>query len=412
MTLRRLLSIVLLLAFSATLAMAQTSSKAAKKNVKKQLSTARTNIKNGTSLEETEQSMRTLLEDSANIDNEKIWLTLFDAIKKQYEQLNENLYLKQESDTAKFFTHTLHLFDVLESIDSVDARLKENGASIPRHRHKHASYLSPFRKNLYSGGMYYLNKKDYQEAYKYFDSYISCAQQPLFQNYAFNEKDLDKAAFWATYCGYKLAQPDIVEKYAPRALGDKDNEKNTLQYMAEAYSMKGDTALYHQTLLTGLEKYPDNPYFFKNLAIYYSKNDRQDDVMAIAEKVLAADSTNVAALIAISSALLHKEQYPECIKVSEEIIALDPAQPMPYANAGLSYYNQAVILSEKKRKTKAESRQLQELYIHALPNLERYRLLAEDKKDVWGLPLYNIYFNLNMGDEFEEMEKILKENKQ
>src|SRR3712207_3201527 len=80
---------------------------------KKEISQARQNIKKGTNLDKAESSMRALLENHANQKNEKIWLTLFDAVKKQYENLNEKLYLKQQSDTAKLLTHTKHMFDVL-----------------------------------------------------------------------------------------------------------------------------------------------------------------------------------------------------------------------------------------------------------------------------------------------------------
>ena len=63
---------------------------------KKEISLAKDNIKKGTNLEQAESSMANLLKDSANRNNEKIWLTLYEAQKKQYEQGNEKLYLKQD----------------------------------------------------------------------------------------------------------------------------------------------------------------------------------------------------------------------------------------------------------------------------------------------------------------------------
>lgn len=70
---------------------------------KKEISQAKEYIKKGTNLEQAENSMLTLLKDSTNLQNEKIWLTLFEAQRKQYEQGNEKLYLKQDYDTAKLF---------------------------------------------------------------------------------------------------------------------------------------------------------------------------------------------------------------------------------------------------------------------------------------------------------------------
>ena len=49
------------------------------------------------------------------------------------------------------------------------------------------------------------------------------------------------------------------------------------------------------------------------------------------------------------------------------------------------------------------------MYKSALPYLEKYRKIVTDNVSVWGLPLYTIYLNLNMGKQFEEMDRLLKQ---
>ncbi len=407
MTRKGLVLLILLLILPTSGLMVGKEGDASKKTVKKAISTARENIKKGTNLESAEESMRSLLSDTANIGNERIWLTLFDAVKKQYEQLNEKLYLKQESDTAKFFTHTLHMFDVLESLDSVDMVPDERGVVSPRYRKDHAEYLNQRRTNLYGGGGYYVKRQDFQTAYRFFDSYLDCARQPLFTEYTYDCDDLSEAAYWAVYCGYKMERPDIVDKYAGTALCDTTRESYVLQYIAEAAVLKRDTALYGQTLRKGFSKYPDNAYFFSHLTMYYSKGRQYREMVSLADEALSREPQNLTAMMAKASALFQMEEYPECVRISDEVIRLDSTQVIPYVNAGLAYYNQTVPLATKKTLTKTERRNLQELYRSALPYLEKYRKLAPGSKDVWAVPLYNIYLNLNMGDEFEEMEKII-----
>ncbi len=407
MTLRELFLSLLMFILPCSVLPAQNAQKASKKEVKSVLAAARTNIKNGTNLDDAEQSVRKLLADSANTSNGKIWLTLFEAIKKRQEQLNEKLYLKQSSDTAAFLGNTLRLFAVLESMDSIDARPGANGVSQPRYRSKHAAYLAPYRRNIYSGGGYFLKKQDYGEAYKYFDCYLDCRRQPLFSGYDFEDKELSDAAFRAVYCGYKLRQCGLIDKYSELALQDKANEAYVLQYMAEACAMRNDTASYHKTLLAGFDKYPGNPYFFKYLAMFYSKCGQYDSVLDISERLLSWEPDNISALIAKSSALLHEERYEECIAVSDSVIARDASKAMPYLNAGLAYYNRIAALGAKKMKTKAERIETDEMYKKALPYFEQFRRLEPDAISRWGKPLYDIYYNLNMGDEFEEMEKLL-----
>lgn len=72
------------------------------KEVKKAILAARDQIKSGKDLDKAEKSMMSLLNDSDNLDNDKIWSTLFDALQGQYKAGNEALYLKQKYDTAAF----------------------------------------------------------------------------------------------------------------------------------------------------------------------------------------------------------------------------------------------------------------------------------------------------------------------
>ena len=94
---------------------------------KKELSQAKANVKAGNNLTQAEQSMRKLLEDSDNVRETKIWITMFEAIKKQYDQGNEKLYLKQKYDTAALFNIARRLFVDMERFDSIDAMPEKKG---------------------------------------------------------------------------------------------------------------------------------------------------------------------------------------------------------------------------------------------------------------------------------------------
>ena len=47
----------------------------------------------------------------------------------------------------------------------------------------------------------------------------------------------------------------------------------------------------------------------------------------------------------------------------------------------------------------------------ALPYLEKYRKLEPNEVGKWSLPLYTIYLNLNMGKEFDEIDKVMNNNR-
>ena len=87
---------------------------------KKELSQARTYIKSKKNYDKAEQLMTGLLKDSANHSNKRIYQVWLEAVKGQYDQANERMYLKQRQDTAAFFALTLRMFTVAETLDSIE----------------------------------------------------------------------------------------------------------------------------------------------------------------------------------------------------------------------------------------------------------------------------------------------------
>ena len=377
---------------------------------KKEISLAKDNIKKGTNLEQAESSMANLLKDSANRNNEKIWLTLYEAQKKQYEQGNEKLYLKQDYDTAKLFLSVKKMFQTLEGLDSVDAQTDKKGRVKLVYRKKHAAMLDVHRRNLYNGGAYFVNKQNFKEAYNFFDMYLNCSIQPLFTGYKYDEtdKNMPSAAYWAVYCGYKLQDPKATLHYAYWALKDTAHYQYMQQYLAETYKMEKDTMRYVSVLEEGFKKYPRFPFFFPRLIEYYTKNEQYDAALSLCDKALQVNDSSNLFKFTKSSVLLSLKRYKECIDLCDSVIAKDSTILGAYLNAGLSYFNQAVEADKALKQTDKQKKEIIQLYKKALPYLEKYRKMVPDEKSLWGLPLYTIYLNLNMGKEFDEIDKLLK----
>ena len=77
-------------------------------------------------------------------------------------------------------------------------------------------------------------------------------------------------------------------------------------------------------------------------------------------------------------------------------------------NAGMAYFNQAVTIGKGERLNSKMKRQMTEKYRHAMRYMERYRQLRPERQDRWGLPLYTIYLNLNMGTKFDEIDRLIR----
>ena len=377
---------------------------------RKEIAQAKTYIKSGKDIHKADSMMRKLLTDSANTANIKIWTTLFDAVKAQYEQGNEKLYLKQPYDTAALFRHARNMFLVAERIDSLDAMPDKHGTVKLKLREKHAEYLSAYRANLLNGGIFFVKKQRYDEAFRFFDTYIDCTRQPLFTYYGYQQRDtlLSKAAYWAVYSGYKIKNYDMVMKYAEKAKANPETGDYALQYIAEMYKLHQDSANYISTLKEGFARYPTFSFFFPRLIAYYESIHRPDSVQITVDKALAEDSTNQVFRLAKSTVLLNAGQYEECIKICNTLIAEDTSLAEAYCNLGLAYFNMAIALEKTERNTRSTRNKIAEYYTKSRPYMEKYRQLNPEDKEKWVPVLYTIYLNLNMGKEFDEIDRLRK----
>lgn len=376
---------------------------------KKTMTQVKDYIKSGKNLDKAEKLMTDLLNDSSSRGNEKVWLLLFESQRKQYDQGNEKLYLKEKYDTTALFLVGKRMFDTLEGLDSLDRLPDARGKVKLKYRDRSAELLNIYRPNLFNGGVFFMKKHDFSRAYDFFDTYINSAVKPMFARYQYAERDkrLPEAAYWASYCGYKLEKPQLTLRHTYQALKDSVHLPYMLQYLSETYKVEKDTARYVQTLKDGFSKYPKFPFFFPRLIDYYSHIGAYDEAMKSCDEALQTDSVNTLFRYAKSSLLLTMGRYKQSFAISKALIAENDTLADAYLNAGLALFDQAVELDKKTQSGSKKYNQILELYRKAMPYLEKYRAMAPDQKDKWALPLYTIYLNLNMGKQFDEIDKLI-----
>ena len=226
---------------------------------RKELSQARTFIKNK-KFDDAEKLVAPLLKDSANRQNKRVWEALYDIVHGKYAQANDRLYLKQKQDTAAFFALARRMVSVAETLDSLT---KDD-------RKSHSAEQNVHRVNLFNGGIYFVRKSKWQEAYDFMEAYIDCARQPLFEAYHYDSLDqrMPQAAYWATYSGYMLHDPVLTLRHRQLALRDSSKADFTLQFIAEARPWLKDQELYLYTLQEGFRRNPLFPYFFPQIFFY------------------------------------------------------------------------------------------------------------------------------------------------
>ena len=375
---------------------------------KKEISQAQTIVKSGKNLAQAEQQMRKLLKDSINQKNIKVWVILTEAVRGQYLAGNERMYLRQQQDTAALFKLALKMFGDYQSLDSVDALPDKKGRVHLKYRNSNSAFLNIYRPNLYNGGVYFLRKQNYKEAFSMIDAFLDCQRQPLFENYHYERDTLNRtAAFWTVLCGYQTGDHEMALKYKDLALQDTLHLESCFQYLAEIYKQQGDKPNYEWSLVKGFECNPSSSYFFPRLIDYYNTSNQTERAMTIVNDALQTNDSSELFLFAKSNLLLNQGDYDECIAICDTLIARNDTLADAYYNAGVAYVNKAFLLEKGKVDVK-QRREIRQLYQKALPYMERYRALAPQEKDKWAAALYNIYLKLNMGKQFEEIDQMLR----
>ena len=282
------------------------------RTIRQELSQARTYLKQrNRNYAQAEQLMTKLLKDTANRDDERIYAVLLDAVKGQYDQANERLYLKQKQDTAAFFNLNRRLFTIAETLDSLDMRPDRKGRSITEYRQKNAVMLNSHRPNLYNAGTFFTRKNNWSEAYNHLSTYLDCGWQPLFSSYKYTENDprMPEAAYWATFSGYKLNDAAKTLQYNAIARRDSAHADFLLQFTAEAYRWQKNDSAYIATLEEGLQRFPFFTYFFPRLIDAYTAKGQYEKALALTDSTLARCDTCDIFLFAKSSVLLKMERW-------------------------------------------------------------------------------------------------------
>ncbi len=372
---------------------------------RRQLSDARTILKSGKNIEKAEKLMTDLLKDSANQSNPRIYDLWLQSVELQYDEQNKKMYKREQIDTTKLFTLVRRIFTIAERLDSIDMQPNKKGQVSLAYRQANSQRLSGYRPNLFFGGAYHLRRGDFTTAFDFFETYIDCTRQPLFSgmNIAGNDARLTEASYWSSYCGFRLGNPILTLRYSEQACQDSVKREYALQYAAEAWNSLSDDSMYVDMLWKGFRDFPVSNYFFPRLMDYYTRKGNQEKALDITTMALEADSLNELFLYARSTALLNMSRHAESLICSRKLIALNSQHADAYYNAGTACLN--IILNMDSRRHK---KQIRKMYQDARYYMETYRSLSPQAKDKWGPALYRIYFNLNLGKQFDEIDKILK----
>ena len=398
--------------FSMVLLMAVSFAFAQEKNVKEAKSIAG-EVK--PDFAKAEQLINEALTNPETKDNAATWDVAGYIQKRINEKEMENAYLRKPYDTLKVYNSVLNMYNYYVKCDELAQIPNEKGKIKNKYRSANSKTILAERPNLINGGIQYFNLNKNEDALKYFAAYVDAATLPMMEKENLLEKDtiLPQVAYYATLAADRVGDKDAVMKYAQYALKDKENGQFAMQLLTDAYKAKGDTAKWVEKLQEGIVKFPENQYFFANLVDYYSSSNQNDKAMQFADDMLAKDPNNKLYLYVKAYLYHNMKDYEKAIEFYKKTLDIDPAYAEACSNLGLVYLLQAQEYADKAPADindpnyATAQAEIKKFYEAAKPYYEKARELKPDQKDLWLQGLYRVYYNLNMGPEFEEIKKMM-----
>ena len=386
---------------------------------RKEYKQIRSSIKSGKN-DEAANLVEKAKKDSALMNDPELYLLGAEVQKKINDDYNKKLYLKQlqkTEDSTRLFTSTYGIFENLIKCDELESVPDKKGNVKPKNRSKIRSILKMYRPNLFNAGLFFVKKKQYAEANKFFSMYINVTRTPIFLADSLYKSDnkMPRSAFWSMACCYALKDYKGVFTFEDLALCDTANIKLCLQYQAMAYSELKDIPNMVNELKKGLRYDGNELFFFSRLADHYNSVKDYKSGLALCDSMIKVDDKQLMYKFAKSVVLFHQKQYDECETLTRYVLERDSANVDAYYYMASCYFNKATAIDDNIKvnvdeKTYTQQKgEVKTLFEKALPYFEHYKKDRPNDSARWAAPLYRIYLFLNMGTQFTEMDKLLKQ---
>ena len=404
---KRVLLSVALIAGGLTLSFAQ------QKNVKEAK-----RIANGTnpSFSQAEQLINEALTNPETMNDPETWDIAGLVQKRFIEEEQKKQYLKQAYDTVAVYQSIAKLVDFYAKCDELAQIPNEKGKVKNKFRKSNSAAVALFRPELINGGVYYFNVGKDKDAFEYFSKYVTSAQLPLFdgQDMIASDPNFKTIAYYATLAAMRLQDYNSIVKMAPLAIDTTEEGTQSLKMLADAYKNLSQDEDFLATLKSGIEKLPEDPYFFGNIVDYYVQKENLPAALELAKEMVVKYPANGYYAYVKGFIHHHMKDYDAAAESFKKAIEIDPDNAEAYSNLGLVYTIKAqeildsipvdLDINDAEYTTKVDA--VKKLYNEALPFYEKARELKPDNKDLWLQGLYLIYYKLDM-EQIDEIEALL-----
>ncbi|HET9570076.1 MAG TPA: tetratricopeptide repeat protein [Bacteroidales bacterium] len=352
------------------------------------------------------------LKDSTTKNDAATWFVAGDVFNAIYADQQKIEWTQKKGDRALMASSIDNALKYYLGADSLDKLPNAKGKIAPKYHNKIVEKVKELQRGFTDGGSYYYELKDYKNALKFFDTYISFPNFSPMQGLGL-EKDtlIPLITYYCGLCATQAEMPALAVKYYEKVKDTMDS-KWIYSRLCDDYSQLKDTANMLRMFKLGTQKFPQESYYVRSLINYYINQNKMDEALTWINAAIDLEPKG-AVLWNVKGRLLETSNIEEAKKCYQQSIDLDPNFAEALGNMGRIYYNKAVedltaintIRDDKKYKQ--EKAKLKSSFQLPLPYFEKAYQLNPNERD-YVIALRGIYYNLDMDAKYQEMDKKLK----
>ena len=358
--------------------------------------------------------------DHAETKNDpKTWYTAGQIENFQFDKENTKSMLGQQSDEEAMYSALIEIYPYFLKSYELDNIPDAKGKTKPKYSKDIKSILKVNLSYCFNGGAYYYDKRDYKKALDFFNQIVEFTDSPIMKDgeSPTGGATVDSLYIYANYYAatavLQINDHDAAKQLLTRASKYDFRRLDVYQLLAEEYKNTQDTVNWEKTLEEGVAFFPKEEFFlFHLIGIYIStnRNDKAVDFIQMAIKNNPSDDQlyNVAGRVYETGF----NDYAKAEEFFKKSIEINAGNAEAQTNMGRIYFNQGVNMLDEAsdiadvKKYNEEKEKAMLLFKKALPYFEasfKIDPAVSDNK----IALRSIYYNLGMGDKFEEMDKLM-----
>ncbi|MDR2969577.1 MAG: tetratricopeptide repeat protein [Tannerellaceae bacterium] len=352
------------------------------------------------------------LENQETKEDPKTWYVAGYVEDQQFSGERMKELLGQQPNQPVMYQALLNILPYMEKAYELDQLPDAKGRVRPKHLKDIKGILSANHIYYINAGAYYFDERDYKSAYNAFEQYIKISELPMFAGEQTAAKDSNYMTV-QFYCGVAATQVGDPQKAIAalnRAKGYAYRQSDTYEYLYMEYDQLKDTANMEAIAKEAFSLFPNDSRYVQYLINIYIYTNRNEDAIDYLNKIIASQPDNAQyydVLGGVYESGLKDIENAE--KNYAKALELNPDYVESLSNLGRIYYNQAIsiqgdanMLTDNK-KYQEELARAKSLFEKSRPYFEKAHQLKPEQRE-YLVALRGIYYNLDMGKEFEEIE--------